>query len=159
MNGGTKDWWQAIAICSLIVSAIAMVIAMTYPGPQGEMGAQGPQGERGLQGLEGLKGDKGDPGEILVVPMTPGTGTVIVRVENTDSDVQFFDVYAHGKLKVDKSPIAQHYYDIFSIEVALTFQCETVGVYSAYYDWGLYEDQVDINLCQGQWVNVTLTPA
>ncbi|MHA2143447.1 MAG: hypothetical protein ACXADD_18375 [Candidatus Thorarchaeota archaeon] len=157
MNGGTKDWWQAIASGSLIVSVIAIVIATSYSGPQGETGPQGLQGERGLQGLQG---EKGDPGEILVVPMTAGTGTVIVRVENTESSSELFDVYAHGKLEVDDSPIAPFYYDIFAVEVDLTFDCESVGVYAVYYSWGYpYEDQTDINLCKGQWVNVTLTPA
>ncbi|MHA2069127.1 MAG: collagen-like triple helix repeat-containing protein [Candidatus Thorarchaeota archaeon] len=160
MKENLSNVWSAISLSGLVIGVLAVILAIALPGPQGEIGAQGPQGERGLQGLDGPEGDKGDPGEILVVPMTPGTGTLIVKVQNSRSSVEYFDVYAHGKMEVETSPIAPNYYDIFSIEVALTFQCETVGAYAVFYSWGTpYEDQADVSLCQGQWVNVTLTPA
>lgn len=91
--------------------------------------------------------------------MTPGTGTVIVEVENTINYAMLTDIYAHGILEVEDSPIAPGNYGIYTIEVSLTFDCEIAGIYAqGYQGFNRYEGREDINLCQGQWVNVTLTP-
>jgi hypothetical protein len=160
MKENLNTVWQAISLSGLVIGVLAVILAIAVPGPQGDVGSQGTQGERGLQGLEGPKGDKGDPGEVLVIPMTAGTGTVMVKVENIQTSSITVDVYAHGNLEVEDSIIPSGNYGYYSIEVALTFNCETVGIYAVHYGFlSEYEDREDINLCQGQWVNVTLTPA
>lgn len=162
MKGGDSEIWKGIAVSSLIMATMSIVLAVVIPGPQGDVGAIGPQGlegSQGEQGIQGPEGEKGDPGDVVILSMPPGVGTVIVRVENTQSGTLSTDVYAHGILEVEDSPIAPGYYGVYTIEVDLAFDCENVGILArGYYSWNWYEDRVDIDLCQGQWVNVTLTP-
>ncbi len=58
----------ALAAIALIVSGLAVGVAVFLPGPAGPPGEQGTQGEQGPQGDQGEQGTQGPPGESAFIP-------------------------------------------------------------------------------------------